>query len=184
MQIVDRIVVFLFTVIIIVLSLATMGLALNLFNLDYLFSFINNLEGNLQAGIVALLFFLVSVRILYYLIFFKREKVSQTVIAENELGFVKITLDSINRLVKDIVLQEEGIVNIKSKVNERENGVDVFLDLGVISGENISELTKKLQTSVKKEVTESTGAEINKVEILIDEIKKLQDEDKKTTQLN
>ncbi|AGB40518.1 Protein of unknown function (DUF322) [Halobacteroides halobius DSM 5150] len=167
MQYLDRFFVLVFTLLWTIVSLLMMGISIGWIDSLYLVDLINQ---DLQlVGIIGGILFLISLRILQ-LFLPGKEKVTQTVVAQGKLGTIKVSLGAIKKLAEEIVRQEVKVTEIKSKVEVTEQGVDILLDLAIVSRANIAELGEKLQEQIREQVTASTGAEVDQVEILINKV--------------
>ncbi|WP_408954651.1 alkaline shock response membrane anchor protein AmaP [Natroniella sp. ANB-PHB2] len=168
MKLLDKFFMLLFTVILILLSSVMIGLAVDLVSFQHLFEFIRGLEGRVEVGVIGLIFFLMSVRILQLL--FRRKKSKSAVVDNAKTGTIMISLEAINSLVRKLVEQEDKVVESNSKIKIKDKGVHIYLKLVVYTETNIPNLTQKLQEIIKEQVTQSTGVKVGQVEILIREL--------------
>ncbi|GAB6138812.1 alkaline shock response membrane anchor protein AmaP [Halanaerobaculum tunisiense] len=172
MQYLDRFFVLLLTVLSIVISLSMIGLTLGWVDTSVVIELLNQ---DLQlTGIVGGVLFLISLRILQ-LFLPHRKSPQQTIIAHGDLGTIQISLEAIKRLTTEIVNQEVDAKEIKTNVEVIEGGVSIVLNLAIISQANVSELGEQLQAQVKEQVQASTGAQVEQVEILINEVSRTQE---------
>ncbi len=171
MKIVDKVFILFFAVIFIVLSIGMLGISFELIDMNsFIYSIKELANYKVEVGIVGLVLFLISIRVLQLL--FRRKKNLKAIVANNELGGVEVTLDAINSLVKDVVRYEGEVSDIQSKVNVEERGVYVYLKLKLTAESNLPEFTKRLQNIVKDSITNYMGVDVARVEILIKEINK------------
>mgnify|MGYP006280982995 CR=1 FL=1 len=158
MQYLDRLFIVLLALTVAVISLGLIGFSLGLVEglnvIEYL------AQQPIIVGIIGLVAFLVSLRVLQLSIT-RKKKVKQTVIADGELGNIKMSLGAVKKLVKAIVEQEAEVTDIDSKVKVKEEGVNIFLKLDIASPGNISDLAKRLQQEVQDQVTKTTWAKVN-----------------------
>ncbi len=184
MKLIDKLFMFILTLVVMAMAILLIGLATNLFVMNRVLDYMSEFGGGLEAGLTGFVLLLLSQRILFVL--FKR-KAKDTMINKGKIGNVKITLKAINRLVKSVAKEEVKVKKISSNVKaDKSGGVSVALNLTVPFGTNITELTGFLQQKIKDQISESTGAKVNKVEILVEEIKEkgavsdLENENRKT----
>ncbi len=172
MKLLDKFLMLILTLVVIAISVLMIGLSANLFVMNRVLDYVSELGASLEAGLIGVVLILFSLRIL--VILFQR-KIKETMIAKGKIGNVKITLKAINKLVKSVANNETKVKKISSKVKaDKSGGVSVALSLTVPFGTNITELTGFLQQKIKEEISESTGAKVNQVEILVEEIKEEQ----------
>lgn len=169
MKLIDKLFMFILTLVIIAMSILLIGLASNLFVMNRVLDYMAEFGGGLEAGLTGFVLILLSLRVIAVL--FKR-KAKDTMINKGKIGNVKITLKAINKLVKSVAKEEVKVKRISSDVKaDKSGGVSVSLNLAVPFGTNITELTGFLQQKIKEQISESTGAKVNNVEILVEEIK-------------
>ncbi|WP_027340162.1 alkaline shock response membrane anchor protein AmaP [Halonatronum saccharophilum] len=170
MEIIDRLFVMLLTLLVGITSVFMIGLSFGVISFEAVEAFFAILEGSIELGVVGAVLFLISIRVLQ--LFFRRKKVSGAIVVMNEFGNVRITLDAINSLVKEVIEEEGQFDNIDSKVKVKDDCVNIRMNLTSDTRANIPELATSLQEMVKERVASTTGVEISKVEILIKEIQK------------
>ncbi len=169
MKLIDKLFMLILTLVIIFISVVLIALAADLFVMSRVLDYIAEFGGGLEAGLAGVVLILFSLRVLISL--FKR-KAKDTLINKGKIGDVKITLKAINKLVKTIAKEEAKVKKISSDVKaDKSGGVSVALKLVVPFGANITELTGFLQQKIKEQISKSTGAKVNNVEILVEEIK-------------
>ena len=169
MQYLDRLFVLLLAVVVALLSLGLMAFSAGLVEITEAVDLL--VAESLLVGIISLIAFFISARVLQISLA-KKSKLKQTVITSGELGNIKITLGAIKKLVKSIIKQESEVKTIETEVEVEEEGVNISLELEVASSGSISDLAKRLQTEVQEQVSETTGAEVAEVEILIEEVER------------
>ena len=140
--------------------------------------FVAGLGGRVEVLVVALVLFLIAIRIIQLsLISSNRDK--QTIIGEGELGTVRITIEAINKFVKDVVSEETNTTDTKSKVKVTEEGLDIILNLTVYDQVKVPDLANQIQQKVKSEIEEAIGAQVDQVEVLVKAIEKPKERNKK-----
>ncbi|GAB6099031.1 hypothetical protein JCM16358_09100 [Halanaerocella petrolearia] len=172
MQYLDRFFVLLLTLLSIIISLTMMGTFMGWVNGIQLMNLIN--QDLRLLGIGGFILFLISLRILQ-LFLPKKRRAKQTIVSQGQLGTIKISLAAIENLVKEIVSKEEEVEDIQSQVDVTEEGVNILLNLSIISRANVSEIAEHLQEEIKEQVKDSTGAEVEEIEILINEVSREED---------
>ncbi len=170
MTVIDKFFILFMDLIIMIFSILLVGIYSGLLDLTYLTDLVQGYSQGIEGIVVGVVLFLISVRVLQ--LFFRRKKVKQTVITTNQLGNINITLEAINDLVQDIVRKETSVKDVNSRIKVREDGVHIYLNLIVGIKSSIPELSERIQKLLKVKVTEATGVDISKVEIMIKEINK------------
>lgn len=174
MKIVDRLILAIFSISIAILSLIIMILPFNfggIINIRDGVNLVYAMKGNYMYSLIALIFFIVSLRFLLSGIMGNKESKQESfLIMQNEYGEVIIYAHTIVGLVDNIVAGFTGINNIDTKV-DLSNG-DIFLLMkGQISPEiNIPEITKELQIKVKESLENTTGAKVGEIKVEINNV--------------
>ncbi|MBM7622760.1 alkaline shock response membrane anchor protein AmaP [Sporohalobacter salinus] len=169
MQILDRIIIFIFTVLLIFISLIMIGSAVELIPQSYITAFINQYYGQAVVGVIGAILLLVALRILYPL-FKKKEKNKNTIVRENSLGQIRISLLAIDALVNKAVTQTRGVKEVESKLKVGEKGLNIFLEVIVTPDINIPEISEELQESIKEYLKQTTGVVVGQIEVLVDKV--------------
>lgn len=169
MGIFDRIILALYTFALGLISFFTVLIALGWsLPLDLLRTSLLDINGRWTIGIIGAAFFVVSIRLLYFGLW--RRRPSQTVVHENELGEVRISLGAIESLVRKVARQVKGVREIRSTVINRPGGITVYLR-GTVSPEtNIPEVSDEIQKTVRTYVKNVVGIGINEVQVYVENI--------------
>jgi uncharacterized alkaline shock family protein YloU len=167
----------LFLVIIIFVSAVFFSFSLKPFTLGNLLFRVNhyynviyyNLLSQIILGLIAVLLFVLAV----YLIWRKEQyKVENLSIAQKTaFGEVKISINSLKRLVLQVVRKIGEIKEVKTQINLLKTGdINIDLHLSVKQDVNIPELSEKIQKRLKDYLLETSGIEVKEIKIHIDKI--------------
>ena len=131
-----------------------------------------------EIGVLLVFAFIIGAIVIYPI--FKLDNHSQTTsISQSELGEVNITLGALDNLIKKVASRQKGVEDIKTSLNNSEEGLEIFLTGRVKPGIVIPELADELQKVIKSYLEDTTGVTVSKVKVLVEEIsKKEQIEDK------
>ena len=165
MEIIDRVVIVIFTIILIFLSLLMILTSLALIPQEYIVELITQNYARPEVAVVGAVFLLIAVRIIVPL--FKRNLVQNTVVQEGSLGQISISLKAIDNLVTQVISQTAGVELLESKLEAAEEGLVVFLELSVNPGLDIPQLTEELQTEVRDYLHRTTGVAVIEVKLLV-----------------
>lgn len=113
--------------------------------------------------------FLAGAWVIYPIFNLGRER-ETTLISAGELGNVNITLDALDKLVRKVAAQQEGVTRVSTKLKTLENELHIFLNVKVKPDRPLPQLTKDLQNIVKSYIEDTTGVNINEVKVLVDSI--------------
>ena len=121
---------------------------------------------------VSIAFILLSIRC----IFFdktSREQIKdrQGVLMQNENGKLMISKDTIENLVSSVAKGYQGTQEITTRVElDKENNVNVFVNLTVADDAVIKDLSVNLQNAIKEKVKTATDLEVKEVNIKVKDV--------------
>lgn len=170
MKLAYRVLVFIMTIIFMFVSIVLSFYAFGLAEKEFLTGFFEEVYMQWKYGLLFLIIFFAAASILYPF-FSDNRNHKKTLVSSSELGDINITLKAIDNLIKNIVVDREGITDIKTELNSVESGLNINLSLKVFSNYSLPNLTDDLQNEIKKYLEDRAGIEVNKISILIDEVK-------------
>ncbi|NLJ83394.1 MAG: alkaline shock response membrane anchor protein AmaP [Halanaerobiaceae bacterium] len=169
MNLLYRFVIFLMTILFIFASLLLAFYTFGWANPQMLPELISNLYGRWEYGFLFIVFFLAGAWIIYP--FFSRER-SITSVTVSEHGNVDITIDALDSLVKNIAIEQEGVVAINNRIKAVDDGIFIELDTEVYPSMSIPEISRNLQELVKTHIEDTTGVNVKAIKVLVKEISK------------
>lgn len=130
------------------------------------------LIGEKSSGIilgVSVVFILLSIRCIFFDPTSKQEqKDKQGVLLANDNGKLMISKETIENLVEAVTKQYKMAKDVSSKVElDKDNNVNIFVNLVVGSDTVIKDLSKDLQDKIKSKVKETTDLEVKQVNITV-----------------
>lgn len=174
MNIIDRIILILYSFCLALLSIAIIMFPFQ--QLNFLFKDNVNLalkaiEGNYVYSAVGLIFLLINIR--FIVVSFKGNKNKKKItyiVQRTEYGEINISSDTIVGLVQNVSEKFTGVRNIKIKVDILEG--QIYIDLrGEVTPEiNIPKTTEELQSKVKEHVENCTGVNVNEIRVIISNV--------------
>jgi uncharacterized alkaline shock family protein YloU len=169
MHIADRIILTLYTLMMVAVSLTAMLFYLGFFPFDLLVHYITALHGRWETIVSAAVLFLVSVRLLIAGIGGGGGSRDLTVHIGDE-GVVKISIVAVRKFIEGSAAQVRGVHNIKAKISVKGDNLQVKLTAGVLPEANIPEISKLMQDKIKDSVKETIGREVSGIQILFNTI--------------
>lgn len=174
MNITTRILLFIFSLIIGVLSILIIIFPfaqidfLSVNNLSYL---LQSIKGNYIYSIIGLIVLLFSLKGILQSI---KTNISvenlSYIIKMTDYGEVKISSDTVVGLVYHVCNKFSGLRDIKTKVDIVDGQVIIYLTGEVLPEINIPEITKDLQAKVKEHVENCTGVIVNDIKVIISNV--------------
>lgn len=164
-----RFIIFLITLLFMFASLLMAFYVFGWADSDILPGFIYCMYQRWEYGILFILFFIAGAWVIYP--FFSRER-SITSVSIGEIGNVDITIDALDSLVKNIAIEQEGVVAINNRIKASDEGIIINLEADIYPSMSIPEITRSLQDLVKSHIEDTTGVKVMEIKVLVDEISK------------
>ncbi len=178
MRILDRIISFIFSIIMLVVSiiliLVGIGkiepamiidfLSTNVFNKEVISSGLFN-----PITIAGIVLFLAGIKTTVFLSLFKI-KSRAPIVVKTKNGQIQIAQDTITSTARNATLAFDNIKDVQTNMVKKGKGVVINENVQVYSNTNIRELTDEIQNAVREKVTSTTGVVVNHVNIKVKNI--------------
>lgn len=162
----DRTYRFLFSLLLLSISLLLLGLALGwTIPLDYLNAILLNNERRLITILLAVIGLLISFLIIKKS--FRKKAVKQAGVIETPLGKIKVTLDALENMANKVARQTPGVKETKTKVKPSSNGIAIYIQTNLAPDMNIPEITKILQNNLHNYFKDVVGIETEEIKVLV-----------------
>ncbi|ACB85278.1 alkaline shock response membrane anchor protein AmaP [Natranaerobius thermophilus] len=170
MQVLDRIIFFIGSLIILLLSITLIAYAIPLnLVINYIGTSLDYYTGTIEIGILGLVLLLIAFRSIWGV--FKTESQAETVNHATEMGEVKISLQTIESMVIRAAQKEvKGIKEVKTNIKVSENGVIIYLRGKILADLEIPQVSEQLQKAVKENVESQAGINVKEVKVLVENI--------------
>ncbi|MFP4198576.1 MAG: alkaline shock response membrane anchor protein AmaP [Halanaerobium sp.] len=170
MKIIQNIFSFLIALILIVLTITLSLYGFGLLSAGFIPDLIARTYNSWQAAVVYLVFLLMSLFVIYP--YFTDKKFKSTRLLSSESGDITITISAISNLIKDRVKEKERFEDIKVKLEEQEEGLKIILSGKLTVPGNLPAISENIQQDLKSYIKKTTGIEVAKVQIRIDDVRK------------
>lgn len=168
MNILDRIILSIYTILLIMLSLVVILLALNFFPLDLVWTSITYINGKWQAALIGFVLLMVSIRLL--LAGVRSQKGRDNIVHHTEMGDVNISVSAVENLVERVARHIKGVRGIKVRVSSCEKGVKVKIKAVINPESNVPNVCTDMQKRVHEYIKNTVGVELADIQILVDNI--------------
>lgn len=183
MKIIDRIILGIYSLIMLIESIIAILLIFGwakLENLIYIIKDIlnNGVAYNIVFGI-SIVFIILSIKAIFFrgsnvredIVEKRKDKIGDGVLLENEDGKLLISKETIERLANSVVKNFANIQDAKTKVLiDSKNNITITVELQILQNTVIKDLNANLQTRIKEVVRKATELEVNEVNIRIKNI--------------
>lgn len=173
MKFIEKIALIIYSNIILILSVIACLLVFGWLDIDIVQSLIKTLiisetSSKVILG-VSLVFILLSIRCIFFDPTSKQElKDKQGVLLANENGKLMISKETIENLVEAVTKEYKMSKEVTSKVQlDKDNSVNIFVNLVVSSDTVIKDLSADLQNKIKTKVKETTDLDVKEVNITV-----------------
>lgn len=173
MKFIEKITLIIYSNIILILSVIACLLVFGWLDIDIVQSLIKTLiisetSSKVILG-VSLVFILLSIRCIFFDPTSKQElKDKQGVLLANENGKLMISKETIENLVEAVTKEYKMSKEVTSKVQiDKDNNVNIFVNLVVSSDTVIKDLSIELQNKIKAKVKETTDLNVKEVNITV-----------------
>lgn len=176
MKILDKTGLFIFSIIVLIISIIAGMITLNLLDFDFISNIVGNTFENQNASriifVLSILFILLAVKCIF---FRTREKEKNEykngILLENTDGKLLITKETLENLVNTIVKSFEGAENATARIElAEENKLKVFVNMAVKENAVIKELSSNIQTRIKEGIKNSSDLDVAEVNIKVKDI--------------
>lgn len=172
LKLLDRVLLTLYTLVILMLSLGLLGFSIGLIPLDAALRWIRGLNFGLGFGLAAfaaaVVFLVVSLRLL--LAGFMRGKPTSTLLKHTELGAIRVSVQTLDNLAQKAVRSFAEIKDVKSVVLPDADGVRIQLKITVMPDVHMPDLTQNLQQKVKEYTEGLSGIPVKEVQVYVDNL--------------
>lgn len=173
MKVVEKITLIIYSNIMLIISVLACLLVFGWLDIDVIQSFIKIvIVSETYAKIilvVSIVFILLSIRCIFFDPTSKKQlKDKQGVFLVNDNGKLMISKETIENLVEVVTKEYKMAKEVTSIVNlDKENNVNIFVNLVVSSDAIIKDLSVDLQNKIKNKVKETTDLDVKEVNINI-----------------
>lgn len=168
MGILDRVMMSLYTFSLIFLSVAVFLLSLNVLTVDQVVAVLNTFSGNWHVTALALLFLLVSVRLL--LAGVRSNQTRGALVHHTDRGDVKISLFAVENLIEKVARYTHGVREVKVKVEKAEQNLRVIIRAVISPESHVPTVGKEIQQRVYDHIQHTVGVELREIRVQVEQI--------------
>ena len=137
---------------------------------EHWYAFVQDIETARSIGIVISILTLAAI-VTWVLSLKSRPSKARYLSYETEHGSISISLKALQDFLSNLKDEFSSILALTPKVNAEEDGLSILLEVDVRSGESVPDMSRKLQSRVRKLIEEKVGvSEIKSIAIRVEEI--------------
>lgn len=177
MKFIEKTTLLIFSDIMLILSVLACILVFGWLDFDLISNLCHRaITGEITSQVVlgcSIVFILLAIKCIFFFSGDKEEGFKQGVLLENENGKLMISEETLQNLVNSVAIGFEGAEDVTTKVAlDKENNLQVFVNLIVKPTAIIKELSTNIQNKVKDTVKQATDLDVKEVNIKIKNIAK------------
>jgi len=178
MRALDRLISFVFSVIMLILSIVLILVGIGVVNPQMIIDMLNNhvfvlemIEANTfnVLTIVGIVLLLASLKTTIFLSLFK-VKDKSPILVKTQNGEVEIAQETITNTVRNVGLSFDNIKDVQAKMIKKGKNVVIYAMVMVYAETNIRETTEEMQKQVKEVIKATTGVNVTEVNIKVKNI--------------
>ncbi len=170
----DRFILTIYSLALIVISIAALGILLNYIPLAVVQDTVADIYGSTAVHIpyviVVVIFFLISLRFFFGSFIPQKSRQEKAIRQRGEYGEVHITLNTIQSIAERVARKVKGVRELRTTVKALESGNIISLRVTVDGETSIPEMTQALQYEVKTNVETIAGVDITEVKVIVAEV--------------
>jgi len=170
MGIIDRIILALYTFILTFLSLAVTLVAVKLVSLEWAQRSIELIYGRWDAAVIGGVFFIISLRLLYFGLVRRDRSNQKAIVQQTTLGELRVTYTALENLVHKAVYQVPGVKDLRTSIRALAEGISVTCKIMVAPDVVIPELSEQIQARVRDYLAEIVGITVKETKVLVENI--------------
>lgn len=169
MNLLNRIILSVYMLIMVLISICIIILPFKLIPLDTVNLIINEIYYGWYYSLIGLLIFIVSIRLLFSGITSDNRK-KRGIIKPTEFGEIKISVETFESLAMRTVKQVSGIKDVKVRVDLGNGDITIYTRLLVLPDVNIPKVISEVQCRIKDYIESTTEINVKEVNVIIDDV--------------
>lgn len=177
MNLFDRFILTLYSLALTILSVVVVAVTVNIIPYDVALANLQSVYdvGNLRYTyfVVAVIFFLISLKFLFQGFRFKsgKETKSKAAIAQTtDYGHVSITINTLDSIALKTTRRVRGVREAKNTITSDDTGTSILVQVSVDGETSIPTIVEEIQKNVKEQVEKIVGIDVKHVDVKITEV--------------
>nr|WP_306812717.1 alkaline shock response membrane anchor protein AmaP [Paenibacillus soyae] len=170
MKVLDKLLLFLYSIAIGVVSVILIGVGFNWLKNDLaediLYEVYRSDAISIAVGVTGIVLFLISLRF-FFVSLLRGGANTHSIDQRTEFGDIRISMETIENLALKAASKQKGVKDLRARVRASNDGLEIILR-AVIDGEHaIPSLTEDIQRAVKSHIEDITGIPVVNVAVFI-----------------
>lgn len=169
-KIIDRLLLFVFSLAVLIASCTMLAGAFNWISLDSTQDFVRSVYTDLGTAAAfisgCVILALIAVRLFYISVRSSQEQ-APSIDQRNEWGDIRISIETVENLALKCAGRTRGVKDLRARVRVGSAGIEVTIRSMVDGETSIPTLTEEMQAAVKSHIEEITGIPVASVSVYI-----------------
>ena len=173
MKLLDKLISFLFSLVILVMAITVIMVSLEYVTPDRIYDILDEyIFAEDIKEITLITAFVVILAVLKVTIFNSNFKAKDKtpILVESKHGKVEISQDTIDNTVRSVVATFSEIKDVQAKMLKHKKGIKIYVLISVLVNTNIKQLTEKLQEEIERVIRETIGVNVLSTNIKVKNI--------------
>ena len=170
MRILDKLISFLFDVLVIILAVTVVLVMTNVIGYpvvegllrDYVFNF----DYQIIIISIAIIVILLGLKITVFSSALSKEA-KKKIYVDTPHGKIQINQDTIEGIARNIIKDYPQVKDVQARMTEAKKGINMYMAIQVYQNTNIKDIVTKVQNDVKSQIENTTSVRVNNVDVKI-----------------
>lgn len=170
MRFLDRVISFLFDIIVILLALTVVLVMTNVINLNVVDGILKDYVFNFDYQVM-----IISIAVVVILLGLKITVFSSTlsspakrnIFVDTPHGKIQIAQETIEGIAKNVIKDYEQVKDVQARMTKARKGINMYMVLQVYHNTNIKDVVSRVQNDVKEQIIATTGVTVHNVDVKI-----------------
>ena len=173
MKFLDKLINFVFSLIMVVVSVVVLLVVFDFTSSSYINGLINDYVWNSKyetiVMVVSIIVFLAGLKTTIFLSDFKKKR-KLPIMVSTDNGNIQIASETIESTAKAVARSHEEVKDVNAKMVGKNKGVNIYMSLLVSQDTNIRAITREIQEEVKNKIHDTTGVLVLNTDIKVKNI--------------
>ena len=187
MKVIDKLISFIFDVVIIIIAAAILLVKFNVIQDEILLGLFNDYLFNPQYDIIVIstciVIILLALKVTVFTSSFSK-KAKKNILVDTEHGKIQISQNTVENIAKNVIKDYPQVKDVQAVMTKAKKGINMYMSLVAYQGINIKDVVIKVQVDVKKQIEATIGIAVCNIDVKIKNVIKADNVYKTTQQTN
>ncbi|MBR3888130.1 MAG: alkaline shock response membrane anchor protein AmaP [Clostridia bacterium] len=187
MKVIDKLISFIFDVVIIIVAAAILLVKFNVIQDEILLGLFNDYLFNPQYDIIVIssciVIILLALKVTVFTSSFSK-KAKKNILVDTEHGKIQISQNTVENIAKNVVKDYPQVKDVQAVMTKAKKGINMYMSLIAYQGVNIKDIVTRVQADVKEQIEATIGIAVFNIDVKIKNVIKADVVYKTTQQTN